>query len=366
MILTLKIYKKIQIFIAFFSFTAHMNKMDKQASDETCQLPKKSVPLSTEDDLRREMPSVVKGTFHRITQDKFHQRPCSKYGQTMILISQQLLAVQLTILHMLLISSIVPMFSSSTDFSSSRFLLCVNKLRDDPDFIESMIDFILTNINFELELRLAKMYAQRFLTCFTTTYFHRQLQLLDVQQQMDNAVISKNDKEVLFYICGYILHALKKRYLKSKVKHSDLLNMLEHLFSNDQKRNDYSEWTDKLDRGGLKRPGEKFFRLIVQIERWVRDVVSIPNLHTNSLVNLKEKLCDYALLRSSWDCMIEDTDIKKWLMLDHVVSLFVKVRGFAVTKLVRKQLQKKRKDAKVTAGSRKALRKELRNLSNPK
>ena len=45
------------------------------------------------------------------------------------------------------------------------------------------------------------------------------------------------------------------------------------------------------------------------------------------------------------------------------LPLFVKVRGFAVTKLARKQLQKKRKEAKVKAGSQRALRKELCHLS---
>lgn len=150
----------------FFSLTAHMNKT--VPTDDACQLPKKSVPLSTQEDLEQEIPAIVEETLKTISADKFHQRPSSKHGRTMILISQQLLAVNLIVIHMLLVSSISTLFSPSTDFCSSNFLVCVNNLRNNPDFLESMLDFILSNVNFKLELRFAKMFAQRFCTCLHT------------------------------------------------------------------------------------------------------------------------------------------------------------------------------------------------------
>ena len=111
---------------------------------------------------------LVEETLKTILQDKFHQGPSSKHWRTMIFISQQLLAVNLLVLQILLVSSTAPLFSSSTDFCSSLFLLCVSNLRNNPDFIESLLDFILSNANFKLELRFAKMFAQRFCTCLHT------------------------------------------------------------------------------------------------------------------------------------------------------------------------------------------------------
>ena len=360
----LLLYIFINSFLLLF-LTAHMHRRDKPGdAEKTDQMPKDPVPLSTEADLTQEMPRIVDDSLQRVINDKFHARPSSKHGKTMIAVAQQLLATNLALFHILLLSSFSPVFSSSCDFSPAIFIHHVQSLRDNPDFIEGMLDFVLANVDFQLDLKLAKIFIQRFLTCFSAAFFQCQVQLMNKQQQMDIAVVSTNDKQVVHYICGYILHALRKRYMKAKIKKLDLLTLLEYLYAADNSESSYSEWTETLDRGGLKRPSVKFFQLVVQIECWVRELTNVENLNTNTLVDLKEKLSDYGLLRSSWDRMIQDDSVKKWIILDHVLALFVKVRGFAVTRLVRKQLQKKRKDAKIAAGSRKALRKELRNISN--
>lgn len=52
------------------------------------------------------------------------------------------------------------------------------------------------------------------------------------------------------------------------------------------------------------------------------------------------------------------------LVLEHSLTLFLKVRGYAITKFVRKQITRKQRDKKVEAGKRKSLRKELRDKSN--
>ena len=77
------------------------------------------------------------------------------------------------------------------------------------------------------------------------------------------------------------------------------------------------------------------------------------------------KLMEYQLLKACWDRLMQNCD-SKWLLLDHVLTLFLKVRGFALVKLVRKELCKKRKNSKVAAGAKKALRKELQEMNKKK
>ena len=180
-------------------------------------------------------------------------------------------------------------------------------------------------------------------------------------------ILTDNDKQVLFYICGYLIHALRKQYFRLKsVKARRLVECIDCLQVADNVVNNLSsKWLDALDRGGLKRPCMKFFNLIVQVEKWVRDVVSVKQLKSDSLVNLKAKLLDYNLLKLSWQNITSGHSECSMIVLEHVLSLFLKVRGFAITKLYRKTLQKNVKPKKTkTDKSNKSLRNGLKSLNN--
>ena len=58
-----------------------------------------------------------------------------------------------------------------------------------------------------------------------------------------------------------------------------------------------SDLTDYMNRGGLKIPCGKFNKICLQIERWIRNMVSTTNLNTESLVNLKATILKYRLLQ---------------------------------------------------------------------
>ena len=106
---------------------------------------------------------------------------------------------------------------------------------------------------------------------------------------------------------------------------------------------------------------KKFHLLLLQVESWVRSITDVDNLKANSFVKLKDTLLDYRLLSVAWaKIMGETNNSATQLMLDHVVGLFLNIRGFAIFRLIRKQLQHKQKVSKHAAGSRKALRKELK------
>ena len=143
-------------------FTAHIHRTDATSTDETVKLYR-TTPLSTAECFRQELPSMTKDALHGIANEKFHARPSSKNGKTLITVSQQLLVANLSMLHILLVSSFTQFFESSRD-SSQLFHQHISHLRSNPHFIQGMIDFILTNINFQLELRIAEMFLQQFLT----------------------------------------------------------------------------------------------------------------------------------------------------------------------------------------------------------
>ncbi len=347
-----------------FCFTAHQHRREKEdeqaeaTSDENQQptSPTPTVPITSVEELETEMPSIVNAALQDVSNDRIHALPTSKYGQSIVKVARRLLAVELLCLYTFLVNYFAPLVTSSKS-------LDILRLRHDEQFADGFLDLILSNMDFELELKLAKCFVQRFLTSFVTAYYKRQLELIDQQRQQAFEEVSDNDRQVIFYICGYVLHALRKRYIKS-TKKGQLIALVDKLHADTSREQAASEWTNAINRGGLKQPSERFFLLIVQIERWARELVDMDNLKSDTLVKLKEKLLHYQLLRVSWEKLIAEDNVDKWLVLDHIVGLFFKVRGFAVTKLLRKQLQQKRKASKIAAGTKKALRKELRQLSN--
>ena len=49
-----------------------------------------------------------------------------------------------------------------------------------------------------------------------------------------------------------------------------------------------------------KKPCPKFYTIFVQIEHWIRKLVSTKQLDANSLTNLQATLMDYKLLQRAW------------------------------------------------------------------
>ena len=108
------------------------------------------------------------------------------------------------------------------------------------------------------------------------------------------------DQQVIYYICGYLLHGLKKKFYKLKSKKEEYLRCEEHLISNDDASSVPSSWIDKMNRGGLKKQCPKFYKIFVQIEHWIRNFVSTKRLDANSLTNLLATLMEYKLLQRAW------------------------------------------------------------------
>ncbi|XP_076084494.1 uncharacterized protein LOC143055246 [Mytilus galloprovincialis] len=149
-------------------------------------------------------------------------------------------------------------------------------------------------------------------------------------QAFDNS-LTDNDQKILFYIAGFIIQALHKRYNKLKVSS---LKEEKLLPANPLKK----------DRGGLKFPTDNFYLLVRHMEIIVRQSVNLDNLSASSLCkdSLKEKIMDAFMVKHYASELFPASDNTLCLMED-IVNVFLTVRGNAVSKLHRRKLAKSNK-----------------------
>ena len=203
------------------------------------------------------------------------------------------------------------------------------------------------------------------------------------RQQMSTSVelsapISDFDQGVLYYICGYMVGLLNKKhghYSGPDQKRSEIKEILQKLKLPSHGNSDYiakhQAWTNKMTRGGLQYPCDAFFLMIRQAESLARKT-DLNKLCKSSLAAdiLVENIMADFLVQHHWTSMMGDSiDTSSGLLLEDISHLFLKVRGFAVAKYVRRQQSKelsvnlqKRKEKHVT-DPRKPLRKTLKGLA---
>ncbi|XP_052278876.1 uncharacterized protein LOC127877232 [Dreissena polymorpha] len=182
-------------------------------------------------------------------------------------------------------------------------------------------------------------------------------------------VISENDSKVLFYISGYLISTLLKRY--SKVKNpterehkKDVMKSLVNKSSEKTFTEKYSTMIDYKNCGGLKKPSDNFFFMIREFENVVRKSVDHESIHSKSFLKdeLREEILDSFMVKhNSCDLfeLVED-DNERESFLEDCINLFLSVRGFAITKLINKKTEKSAKNEKKTSAS---LRDALKSLN---
>ncbi|XP_062597802.1 uncharacterized protein LOC134259219 [Saccostrea cucullata] len=160
--------------------------------------------------------------------------------------------------------------------------------------------------------------------------------------------LSQNDQQILFYICGFIVRSLKKKsFRKKKEDRDERLQMLEKLTC--EKNNssfiaEFDKWLTKSTRGGLLRPTDAFYLLVRELENTIRTIVDFDNLQSISLnsCEVKEKMMDSFMVKHYMTQLYGDfpeTDLLP--LLEDIVCVFTTVRGYAVTRLLRKKLNAK-------------------------
>ena len=148
--------------------------------------------------------------------------------------------------------------------------------------------------------------------------------------------ISHNDQQVLYYISGYLMNVLARKCAKEKnlsiqeAFHEAIENAMRNE-NNSEKTfvTKYNEWTEKVNRGGLKFASDNFFLLVRQFENICREGIDETHVGKDTLNKavLVEKVMSNVLVRHYLQKIISGEYAE--FFLEKCVNLFLTVRGHA-------------------------------------
>lgn len=177
------------------------------------------------------------------------------------------------------------------------------------------------------------------------------------------ATLSDSDQSLLFYIS-----ACEKRYNNCKSQNkATKLQCIERLkLSSDISTfiSKFQTWTKKRDRGGLSLPCDNFFLMLREFETIVRCHASIHNLHATSLLKdkLKELIMESLMVKFYSEKLFCGIEFENYInVLEDIIHIFLTVRGFAVTRVLRNAMAKEKTRNKTSASFRQALKEKSVN-----
>ncbi|CAG2231975.1 unnamed protein product [Mytilus edulis] len=174
--------------------------------------------------------------------------------------------------------------------------------------------------------------------------------------------LTENDQSILYYIAGYTIRALQKRYTRYSTKKLSVINKFTDNSSGVNFVKQYDKWYKTQDRGGLQKPSDSLFLLIRELETIIRKTVE-PSYSASSLLidPLKEAMMEGFMVKHYCDILMqgETADIVSAITED-IIHLFLTIRGFAVTRIERNKLTKKAK-SQPSSSLRQALKEKSLN-----
>lgn len=166
--------------------------------------------------------------------------------------------------------------------------------------------------------------------------------------------ISDNDQTILFYICGYILKKLQVKYRCSHY-FQQIVNCVATESSKAKFIQKYDKWYRLQTRGGLRRPIDDFYLLVRECEIVVRSCVGSVLSASSLLVDpLRERIMESFMVKHYCSKMFS-SDSSSSFVLEDIITLFLTIRGFAVTRLKRNELNLQAQQGKKSASLRQTL-----------
>ena len=103
------------------------------------------------------------------------------------------------------------------------------------------------------------LFLQMFFKDIVGELFTEQIKLVKSDSEKEQSTVSMNDQSILlFYIAGFIIKALKKRYYVVSSKNLKIMDKLVS-HSDSSSFNSNSEWFNKQDSGGLQKPSDNWW-----------------------------------------------------------------------------------------------------------
>ncbi|XP_063402192.1 uncharacterized protein LOC134686117 [Mytilus trossulus] len=287
--------------------------------------------------------------------------------------------------------------TSSTNLTTScdreqlfRQLHC---LRSDHTLKEEITELCLT-----FTPTVVNLFIQLFIEDIIGEIFVQQIKVVKQASDTQQSNLSTNDQSILYYIAGFIIKALKKRYSCASTNQwrswvfftctpepsggiwgcqplnvkapadsgyahankSSIVSKLLNSTNNTTFVTTYGKWFTKQDRGGLQKPCDTFFFLVRELETIVRKCISPPySASSLSLQPLKESFMESFMVKYYTDIMFKgETCDTMSSMTEDIIHLFLTVRGYAFTRIERNKISN---SSKASSGLRKALKEIVSN-----
>ncbi|KAH3860840.1 hypothetical protein DPMN_023763 [Dreissena polymorpha] len=183
--------------------------------------------------------------------------------------------------------------------------------------------------------------------------------------------VSDQNNKILFYIAGYIIRALEKKYYRLHDKHlrEKQIENIKGLINNSSEKTFTDKFTsmyEKKQRGGLKKPCDNFFLLVREFETVIRKG---ENVHELSQMESKEKVLESFMVGHYREKLFpsaaeeEEQETCTDQLIEDILHLFLTVRGHAKAKSIVNKVKKEQKNEN-RAKTSSSLRGTLKCISN--
>ena len=165
--------------------------------------------------------------------------------------------------------------------------------------------------------------------------------LFEHKHEAQNKEMTDTEQSVLYYISGYLLFAIKKKAergssfprqkaLLEAMKKSIAMDTCDHSRRNFVDK--YSNWLQKVNRGGLTVPSDNFFLLIREMEMCVRQASAADQYGIERLF-LTESILDNFMVKYYSNKLFKGPF--ELYIVDAIANLFLNLRGHAWAQLLK-------------------------------
>ena len=191
------------------------------------------------------------------------------------------------------------------------------------------------------------------------------------------AEMTEDELKIIRYACGYVGMKLHNRFLKQHgEKAARYVECIYQMYANGPNSSllEYTrEWVERINRGGLFDVSDEAFMLFLAIEEAMRERL-VRHLKKSIVQSAQKSEEDKAAIIT---CVVNDCDVQyRWgvladniigeereslELLEHIVSLWLTIRGFSITKT---WMEDYKQISMTNTKKKKSLRKEMMKTSS--
>ena len=184
-------------------------------------------------------------------------------------------------------------------------------------------------------------------------------------------VFTEDEMNAMRYACGYVPHALLKKYEKKcGDKYSNFVQCLGDMAIEGEGSDVLTyttKWLEQVNRGGLFPLGNNSFSFFVEVEKIIRVLLPKHIIHTENDKSTFQKLILDKIIKSDevqfyWALLSQDINDQQNSedLLTEIVTLWVTIRGFS---LVASWMEAYKRNKQKTTKKATSLRKSISRIS---